>query len=179
MGELLSPGEWAVLGVVAEKPTHGFAVAQTLAPEGGLGRVWTLPRPVVYQVLKKLHALGLVEQRKTEPGRRGPTRTVVGVTPEGRAALRRWLAEPVDHVRDVRSLLLLKLALHDRAGTDPERLLRAQAIKLSAQLQALVEARGRAEGFDRVVLEWRIASSQATADFLSRLPAVRDAVTRQ
>ena len=163
----LTPGEWAVLGAVAEAPTHGFAVAQLLAPDSDLGRIWTLPRPVVYQVIRKLVTLGLLAARRTEPSRRGPVRTVVAVTPLGRAALRRWLYEPVDHVRDVRSLLLLKLALLDRAGADPVPLVRAQERRVTHQLVALEAARDAADGFERVLLEWRIASSRATLGFLS------------
>lgn len=163
----MGAGEWAVLGVVAEGPSHGFAVAQQLSPEGALGRIWTVPRPMVYQLIKKLLQLGLVGERRTEHSARGPVRTVVGITPSGRAALRRWLDEPVDHVRDVRSLLLLKLALLDRTGRDPEPLIRAQTDRLHEQLASLEEARDTSGGFDRVILEWRIASSQATLEFLS------------
>ncbi|HWE53966.1 MAG TPA: PadR family transcriptional regulator [Acidimicrobiales bacterium] len=163
----LSPGEWAVLGAVAEGPKHGFAVAQLLAADGELGQVWTMPRPVVYQVIKKLAELGYVTERKTEPGTRGPVRTIVGVTPAGRRALRKWLAEPVDHIRDVRSLLLLKLALLYRSGADPSALVTAQTERVKTQLQGLTRNRRSAAGFERALLEWRIASSRATVDFLS------------
>ncbi|HMC41331.1 MAG TPA: PadR family transcriptional regulator [Acidimicrobiales bacterium] len=163
----LSAGEWAVLGAVAEGPTHGFAVAQLLSPDGELGRIWTLPRPVVYQVVKKLLERDLIRARRTEASPKGPARTVLGISPAGRAALRRWLAEPVDHVRDVRSLLLLKLALLDRAGADPAHLLESQGERVRAQLDALAQARDEATGFDRVILEWRLAGSRATLDFLS------------
>jgi PadR family transcriptional regulator AphA len=163
----LGPGEWAVLGAVAERPTHGFAVAQLLAPDGELGRIWTLPRPVVYQVMKRLEETGLIGPRRLEAGHRGPTRTVFGATPAGRAAITRWLNEPVDHVRDVRSLLLLKLALLERAGTDPRPLITSQKRRVRSQLKSLTRARDAADGFDRVILEWRIASSRATLEFLS------------
>jgi len=167
----LSPGEWAVLGAVAEGPTHGFAVAQLLAPEGALGRVWTLGRPLVYQALQKLTHLGLVVNRSTERSDRGPVRTIVAVTPSGRKEVRRWLAEPVDHVRDVRSLLLLKLALLDRSGGDPRPLLDAQRRQLLPRLAALERQRQEASGFDSVLAEWRLASSQATLAFLDAITA--------
>lgn len=156
-----------MLGAVAEGPMHGFAVAQMLAADGALGGIWAVPRPVVYQVIKKLVELGLVAERKTEPGQRGPVRTILGVTPAGRRALRKWLAQPVDHVRDIRSLLLLKLALLDRAGVDPATLVDAQKERVRMQLQGLTRSRRTADGFERVILEWRIASSRATVDFLS------------
>lgn len=170
MAELdLSPGEWAVLGVVAEGPTHGFDVARDFAPDGPIGRVWTLPRPVVYQLIKKLLQVGLIEERSTQRSDRGPVRTIVAATPAGRRALKRWLSTPVDHVRDVRSLLLLKLALLDRAGRDHLPLVEAQRQRIAAQVESLRQARRDTEGFERVLAEWRLASSRATADFLDAL----------
>jgi PadR family transcriptional regulator AphA len=162
----LSPAAWAVLGVVAEGPTHGFALAQILAADGALGQVWTLPRPMVYRELSKLVALGLVAERATEHSHRGPARTIVAVTPAGRRTVKDWLAAPVDHVRDVRSSLLLKLALLQRAGVDPRPLLRAQQQRLGPQLAGLEQLRDRAVGFERLLGQWRLASSQATLQFL-------------
>ena len=54
----------------------------------------------------------------TEPGL-GPQRTVYAATAEGRGAADRWLYAPVEHIRQIRSELLLKLALLDRAGERP------------------------------------------------------------
>lgn len=163
----LSPAAWAVLGAVAEKPTYGFAVASLLSTDGALGRVWTLPRPMVYRELGKLVELGLVAERFTEPGRRGPTRTIVAVTPTGRRAMKQWLSQPVEHVREVRSLLLLKLALLQRAGIDTRPLLRRQLDRFAPQLAGLQQLRDSAEGFDRLLAQWRLASSIATLEFLS------------
>jgi DNA-binding PadR family transcriptional regulator len=162
----LSPAAWAVLGVVRDGPTHGFAVAQLLAADGALGQVWTVARPMVYRELAKLAAIGLVAERSTQHSRLGPARTIVSVTPSGRTALERWLAEPVEHIREVRSLLLLKLALLARADEDPTALLSAQRERFEPQLQGLRAARDGAEGFDRVLAQWRVAGSQAAVDFL-------------
>lgn len=162
----LNPGEWAVLGVITQEPTHGFAVAQLLAPEGPIGRVWAVPRPLVYQHIKKLTELGLVAPRRAEPGQRGPQRTPLGATTAGRRAVKRWLGQPVDHVRDVRSLLLLKLALLDRANQEAGPLVAAQRERVEAQVDALNLSRKGAAGFDRVLLEWRMAGTRSTLDFL-------------
>lgn len=165
----LNPAEWAVLGVVAEGPTHGFALARQLAPDGAVGRVWTVPRPVVYQVLNKLDRMALVSDARTEPGTRGPVRTLFGLTPLGRRALESWLHEPVEHVRDVRSLLLLKLALLDRAGRDPAPLIDAQRTKVKEQIRSLRRSRRGCDGFERVLVEWRLAGSRATVEFLDAI----------
>ena len=47
----LSLSEWTVLTVVSQQPTHGFAVAQLTAPCGELGRIWQIPRPVIYRAM--------------------------------------------------------------------------------------------------------------------------------
>jgi hypothetical protein len=38
--------EWMVLGLLAEQPSHGFALARLLAPGGEVGRVWAASRPL-------------------------------------------------------------------------------------------------------------------------------------
>jgi DNA-binding PadR family transcriptional regulator len=170
----LSAGEWAVLGVIAEGPTHGFAVAQLLAPEGPLGQIWSLPRPIVYQAIKKLLQLGLITERATERSTRGPQRTILATTPTGRRAIRSWLGEPVEHVREVRSLLLLKLALLDRVGDDPIGLIGAQREVLTPKLEAMQHHRDHAEGFELTLATWRLESIKAVLRFLdaSQRPAL-------
>jgi PadR family transcriptional regulator AphA len=120
-------------------------------------------------MLKKLLGLGLTSERATEPSARGPARTIVGITPAGRRALRRWLETPVDHVRDVRSMLLLKLALINRSGGDWTPLVDAQRQRLVPLLSSLEAARHEARGFDRVLVDWRLSSSRATLEFLNTL----------
>lgn len=157
------------MGVVAEGPTHGFAVARLLAADGALGRVWTVRRPLIYQALQKLLQLGLVSNRSTQRSDRGPVRTIVAISPAGRQAMQRWLAQPVDHVRDVRSLLLLKLALLYRSGGDTRSLLIAQRRQLLPRIESLGRLRDEATGFDGVLAEWRLASSRATLEFLDAI----------
>lgn len=165
----LSVREWAVLGAVAEAPTHGFAIARLLADDGPLGQVWTVRRAEVYQALKRLVQLGLVQEGVTEPGQRGPDRTLMAASPAGAERLRQWLFDPVDHVRDVRSLLLLKLILLHRAGLDAMPLISAQRARLVPVVDGLERTAAAAEGFERVLAQWRLASCRATVDFLDQV----------
>lgn len=162
--------EWAVLALVAEGRTHGFEVARVLAPDGAVGRVWTVRRPLVYRALDALARDGLVVEVGTEGGR-GPTRRLVEVTTEGRRATRRWLDAPVAHVRDVRTAFLVKLALLDRTGRSRTRLVERQRRALAPTLDALRSSRSRthAAGFDDVLLAWRRASAEAVDRFLRSL----------
>lgn len=167
----LAPEEWAVLAAVAEGPVHGNALAQLLAAVGELGQVWTVPRANVYYLLKKLTQLDLIVAKATERSDRGPDRTIFTVSLAGRQAVSRWLDQPVDHVRDVRSLFLLKLALLYRAGRDPRALVVTQRQQLLPLIASLEAVRGdlAADGFDRVLMEWRLTSSRATVAFLDSL----------
>lgn len=162
----LSLAEWLVLSVVRERRTHGFAVAALTGPDGDLGRVWTVPRPVVYRALGRLRDAELIRETGTEHSTTGPARTLVEITADGDAAAAAWLTRPVAHIRDVRSELLLKLALLDRAGADPTGLLVAQRRTLEPIVAALAEARDAAHGFDRTLASWRYESAAATLAFL-------------
>ena len=165
------PGDWAVLCALASGASHGFAASRLLAPDGALGRIWTVHRAAVYQSLKRLTEHGYVREGPTRPSERGQETTFVKLNAAGLRHLEAWLSEPVQHVRDVRSMLLLKLALLDCTGADPRPLLIAQRDRVRPQVQALQNAREDAEDFDRVLLEWRLASSAATLHFLDTLLA--------
>jgi DNA-binding PadR family transcriptional regulator len=164
-GPTLSLAERTVLAVLSERPAHGFAVARLTAPDGELGRIWHIPRPVVYRSIGRLLDAGLLIPAAVESGR-GPQRTLYTVTAPGRQATERWLDTPVQHVRDVRSQLLLKLALLDRAGRDPTDLLSRQKIALEPIVAAIRSERAAGQGFDRTLLAWRRASAAAALAFL-------------
>jgi PadR family transcriptional regulator AphA len=161
----LSLAEWLVLAVLSQQPMHGFAVAQLTSPQGELGRVWQVPKAVIYRSIARMVAAGLVVPVSTEQGL-GPQRTVYAVTPAGSEAAQRWLHTPVEHVREIRSHLLLKLALLDRAGGDPTDLLHDQRVVLEPIAEAIEDQRAQVAGFDAVLLAWRRATAAAALDFL-------------
>lgn len=160
--------EWTVLAVLREGPAHGFAIAALTAPSGALGRVWQLPRPMVYRALSRLAEAGLVEPAVVESGP-GPQRTVYEITPAGAAAVDGWLAEPVRHVRQLRSHLLMKLALLARRELPAESLLAAQREVLVPIATAIEAERDEAKGFDAVLLTWRHSNVNAALRFLDEI----------
>jgi DNA-binding PadR family transcriptional regulator len=167
----LLPGEWAVLGVLERTPAHGFAVARTLAPAGELGRVWTMSRPRVYRAIEDLTARGLIAPAGTAPSERGPTRTLFEVTTAGRARLAAWLGTPVDHVREIRNDLLLKLALLDARGASPNELLEAQRARLEPVVDSLERTLRTTTGFDTVVLRYRLEATRGAIRFIDEVRA--------
>lgn len=164
--------EWTVLAVIAERPVHGFAVAALTAPAGDLGRIWQIQRPLVYRALGRLEGADLIVPEAVETGP-GPQRTRYSATEAGRAAVAEWLRTPVDHVRDIRSELLLKLALLDRRGADPGELLGRQRAALEPIADAIIAERDACTGFDAVLLAWRQAGTTAAMAFLDDVLSAR------
>lgn len=92
------PTKYALLGLIARRPTYGYALMQQL-------RRWTVdPTTVrtssVYTALSRLEREQLIEARGSAPGtdaERRP-RITYGATPAGEARLDRWFASrPASH----------------------------------------------------------------------------------
>ncbi len=165
----LSLAEWLVLCLLCEAPSHGFALTRLLAGDGELGQVWRVPKPVIYRALQRLEAMGLAVTVEVQPSTEGPARSLIDATNVGRKAAAGWLASPVSHNRDIRSELLVKLALLDRAGADPAPLLDAQRDKLQPVAEALEARLAEATGFERTVTLWRCETVAATLRFLDAM----------
>lgn len=146
------------LAAIAEGPTHGWAIVKLLRPDGDLGRIWSLSRGLTYRSIEHLVDDGAI----TRDG--GARRTTLTVTPHGARSVRRWLGEPVRHVRDLRIEFLLKVRLHERSGLDPIPLIRRQRELLRPALHTL----GSGPPDDAVGL-WRQESALAAQRFLDRI----------
>lgn len=171
VGRELAPGEWSLLALLADRPAHGFALAKEMEPTGEIGRVWSMRRSLVYRALDLLESRGLIKATGRERGARGPSRELFGATDEGRDALRRWLAAPVEHVHEMRSLLLLKLVLLERAGLDRRPLLEAQREQVVAALEEL-EARLRSSaGVEQILTRFRLETNRSVLHFVDSLLA--------
>ena len=170
-GRELAPSEWSVLGLLCVAPAHGWTLARELRRDGEIGTIWTTTRPVVYRALEFLEERGLVRRLHTEPSAQGPPRVVFGPTPTGRRAFRRWLAEPVTHIRDMRPLFLLKLVLAKRAGITPPPILKPQRAAFAATVAALEAELDRATGTERLLVQFRLESTRAALTFLATLAA--------
>ena len=70
----LSLGAWAVLALLCEGDTHGWALVRAMAPLGEIGRIWSIRRALVYRTVDLVVAAGLVERAGIEQGSRGSTR---------------------------------------------------------------------------------------------------------
>jgi PadR family transcriptional regulator AphA len=162
-------GEWACLGALYPAPTHGFAIAGRLKPDGDIGRVWSMSRALTYRALEQLVERGLAHVVGEEPGIAGGNRTVLAATRSGRARLRKWLQTPVAHMRDVRSELLLKIVLAEHCGIDISSMLTEQRSRVAVQVAAFDRHDDDVQGRDDVVMMWRRESARSVLHFLDAL----------
>ncbi len=88
----------AILLLLDEKPTHGYALLQDLS-ELGIVDAGTSPA-TVYRILSKLEEEGLAVHEHDDDGQ-GPTRKVYSLTEEGRKTLAEWNS----HIETTRELL--------------------------------------------------------------------------
>jgi DNA-binding PadR family transcriptional regulator len=167
----LSLAEWLVLCLVGEEPTYGLVLAGLLARDGSLGQIWSVPKAVVYRALQRLELLALIRTAGEQRTHLGPARSLCEITPAGRMAAQAWLSTPVEHARDVRSELMLKLALLDRTGADSRDLLQAQLTRLLPVAAALDDRLRATTGFEHTLVLWRHEAMTATLRFLDALTA--------
>jgi DNA-binding PadR family transcriptional regulator len=173
----LSLSEWVVLCLVCERPTHGWELAASLARDSELGQIWYVARSVVYRAMDRLEPLGLIRTTGLEQSDHGPVRALATATAGGRRAARAWLATPAAHPRDVRTELLIKLALLHRSGTDAASLVRAQRSLLLPIAAGIDDQLRRATGFDRTLAAWRHQSIVAALQFLDAAETTASALT--
>jgi PadR family transcriptional regulator, regulatory protein AphA len=111
----LSPGAYAVLGLLSREPTSGYELG-SLA-ERTIAHFWPITRAHIYAELGRLEDAGLVTA--TEVSQRGrPDKRVYAITEQGERALDAWLetADLGDERR--RHPLLLKVFFGDRMRPD-------------------------------------------------------------
>lgn len=164
--------EHALLGVLATTETgtgHGYELARSFAPGSPLGSVLHLESGMIYHHVKKLEKLGWL--RLISDGGRRPGRRTVAITEEGRAELRRWLAEPVQHTREIRLEFLVKLYLALRLDeVTAKRLVSEQRALLAEVRESLVRegvpAPAAAPEYGALVRDLRAMQTEAANSWL-------------
>ena len=152
--------EHVCLTLVTQGVTHGWAIGTMLAPDGEIGRVWTLTRPLTYRAIDGLVDKAMVARKPQSTGH-GRDRAVLAASATGRRASAAWLDTPVQHLRDVRTELLAKLTLRTREGIDNEPLLAAQRAMFDPAITALTN------GAEQDLVDvWRREHARAVRRFL-------------
>ncbi|MHB8576534.1 MAG: PadR family transcriptional regulator [Dehalococcoidia bacterium] len=164
----LSLGEYAIVGVLRERPMHGYEIARRFAADLDLGLVAPMDMSSVYALLKDLHEQGLIEGQREVVGLR-PPRTVYQLTAEAETQFLHWLGEPVHRLREVRSDLMVKLYFCRAIGTRvTAQLLDAQLDESRAYLERVehLAAEADAGSFEQLVRGSKAGAAHATVAWL-------------
>ncbi|MGH7340757.1 MAG: PadR family transcriptional regulator [Candidatus Rokuibacteriota bacterium] len=104
----------AILGFLSLEPTSGYTLKQRF--DGSVRSFWSATQSQIYRELHALEEEGMVEVEAV-PGNGKPERKVYSLTASGRAALAKWLEEPLDPLV-LRHPLLLKLVFAAHAAPE-------------------------------------------------------------
>lgn len=172
----LRPLHYAILGLLAEAPAHGYRLRAAFSADGDLGAVLRVEAPTLYGALKELVGLGAIEGVETRVGAR-PPRTEFRLTDGGRARFEEWLTRPAQRLREVRLDFLLRLYFARRR--DPAlaaELMRRQVEALERYVAAIEEwARASSpSSWVGLVAESRLVAARATLAWLRELADVGD-----
>ena len=159
----ISAESGACLALVRCGLQHGYPIAQEFSEEGSVGVVLTATRPVVYRELALLETQGMLAA-KADRGVRGQAKKTLKLTAAGNKALDAWLAEPVHHIRDMRTEFLVKVMMRQKLHMPIATFVAAQRDALANVTHTL----GRNDD-DSLVSMWRREQARAVVRFLDEL----------
>ncbi|MFG3280564.1 PadR family transcriptional regulator [Streptomyces sp. NPDC048111] len=110
--------EHAILVSLLEKPGSGYELARRF--DRSIGYFWAATHQQIYRILKRMENDGWIDAREVAQHNR-PDKKEYSVSDPGRAALSRWLHEPIEP-ESVRHELAVKI--RGAAFDDPAALLR-------------------------------------------------------
>lgn len=173
--QISEPAEYALLGLLQERPMHGYEMFQQFN-QGTLGEIVHLEMSQMYAFLKKLERLGYV-QAQIEPQGARPPRKVYHLTDQGRAMFQDWLLVPVEKPRDIRILFLIKLYCLQRYAPEQAATLVLRQEEACERFLDYLERRqekeaqeqGSEQFFAHVVLRSRIYQTRALLSWLQEL----------
>ena len=163
----LTPAEYAVLGLLRQRPAYGYELQRQLGGGRGLARVCPVEPAMVYAILKSLSGLELIDGEWDSSSY--PPRAVYAATAEGDSAFLRWLRQPVGRLREVRHDFMVKLyfALQENAQTALD--LVDEQIEACRAYQGEVESdlhEAEDGSFDEIALQSKATAARLTLEWL-------------
>ncbi len=172
----------AILGLLADRPRHGYELRAAFEAIAGGEALWALKPAQVYTTLARLEESGLVAQEAIEQDG-GPEKRIYSLTPAGAAELAEWFTSgvPTEHQRD-EFFVKLMLSLGNDA-TNPYGVIQAQRKRLYQELHDLTarrnQANPRAELAQIFLLDKSIMHLEADLRWLDLIEARLDDIRRQ
>jgi DNA-binding PadR family transcriptional regulator len=166
----LTPAELTLLGLLVEKPRHGYELDEVISTRGM--REWTeIGFSSIYYLLARLRDRGLIAEIDTSRAARGKSRRIYEPTAEGRRACARSAEAAVAELRPVFPPILVGLA--NQPVIPPDRL-RAALDRRAAALTEKIATIGAARdaqpelpGFVRAIFDYALGQLAAEQQWLA------------
>jgi DNA-binding PadR family transcriptional regulator len=127
------------LGLLAQKPRHGYELHAAFSAVGGA--TWDVKPAQIYTTLERLQESGLVQTESDLGEGSEPDRRIYAITSDGRDALKGWFEDgvPTEHQRDE---FFVKLMIGLVSGeADPARIVQTQRSRLYQELHDVTARR--------------------------------------
>ncbi len=134
----------AVLGLLAQRPRHGYELRAAFEAVVGGEENWDVKPAQIYTTLARLEKSGLVAEDSVEQNA-GPEKRIYAITADGLQTLREWFDAGIvsEHQRDEFYLKLMVGLVADAA--DPPQLIQTQRTHLFQELHTLTVQRSRVD----------------------------------
>ncbi len=161
--------EFALLGLVWQRPMHPYEVHQHLRNNSALGEVWRVKQAHLYALLRRFEnegfLTGVIQTQESRPPRR-----VLRLTTRGREAFAEWMRTPVTHGRDFRLEFLAKLYFAHQDGIDTVQSLITRQQHACQQLLDHLDTKAATvspdQPYRRLVIQFRRGQIQAALAWL-------------
>jgi len=170
----------AILGLIAQKPRHGYETRAAFEALVGGDKNWEVKPAQIYTTLERLEEAGMIHRTSDLGEGEEPSRRVYQITPLGLETLKEWFSTPTpsDHQRDD-FFIKLMIGMASSQG-DPLRLIQIQRALLFQEMHNITNQREScdpaAEIAQILLLDKVIMHLEADLRWLdmieSRLPAI-------
>ena len=164
----LSP-EFALLGLLAIKPAHGYDLYQQLITD--LGQVWHISLSQTYNILNRLEAQSFITGIQQDQEKR-PARRQFQLTPTGLQRFKDWLSRPSNNsVRAIRVEFTSRLYFASLLNPPlAHQLIDAQVAETRAgikRLESALDELPSSQIFNRLGLELRLSQLNSILTWLA------------
>jgi DNA-binding PadR family transcriptional regulator len=173
----------AILGLLAQKPRHGYELRAAFEAVVGGDANWEVKPAQIYTTLERLEEAGLVERSSDLGEGDEPSRRVYAVTDPGRQVLQEWFTSGItpEHQRDE---FFVKLMIGMASGeADPNRIIQTQRSHLYQELHNATTVRNgydpKTEMAQILLLDKSVMHLEADLRWLDMIEQRLDEVKRQ
>jgi PadR family transcriptional regulator, regulatory protein AphA len=175
--ELQAPSiEYCLLGLLGERPMHGYELHRELSRKTGLGLIWTVKQAQLYAILAKLESEALIRAEVCVQGNR-PARRVFHLSAKGEEVFEAWMGA-VAARKDFRLDFLAKLYFARQGKSDAARSLLSEQRRLCSSWLAEMRERGASSAdrdLDALVYRFRIGQLESMLAWLDECSAYIEA----